>query len=82
MPEATTQEKSKSRFSFKKMGSGIAKFFRGYASEFKKIVWPTRKQVINHTLITIVMVIAIGIFIWLLDWGLGALLSWLLSLKG
>nr|WP_317413997.1 preprotein translocase subunit SecE [uncultured Solibaculum sp.] len=46
------------------------------------MVWPTRKQVINHTLVTIVMVIAIGIFIWLLDWGLGALLSWLLSLKG
>lgn len=80
MAEVKTEEKKQSRFSFKKLGSGIAKFFRGYASEFKKIVWPTRKQVINNTIVTIVMVIIVGLFIALLDFGLGALLNFIYSL--
>ena len=48
-------------------------------SECRKIVWPTRQQTVNNTLVVIACVIVIGIFIWILDivFGLGvqALLS-------
>ena len=46
----------------------IAKWFREMRSELKKVVWPSRKQVINNTIVVIVMVIIVGIFIWLFDW--------------
>lgn len=47
-----------------------SKFFRSYVSELHKITWPTRKQVLNNTLVTAVMVLMVGTFIWLLDIGL------------
>ena len=56
--------------------------FKELKSEFKKIVWPTWKQVRKNTLVTIVMVIAVGIFIWLLDFAFGWLLDFVLGLIG
>jgi preprotein translocase subunit SecE len=43
------------------------KFFREVKSELKKVVWPTRKQVINNALIVFAIVIIVGIFIFALD---------------
>ena len=51
----------------------IGKWFRELKSECRKIVWPTREQTINNTLVVLASVIIIGIFIWVLDivFGLG-----------
>ena len=40
---------------------------------FREIVWPTREQTINNTLVVLASVVIIGIFIWVLDivFGLG-----------
>lgn len=43
------------------------KFFREVKSELKKVVWPTKKQVLNNTLIVVTIVIIVGIFIFALD---------------
>ena len=53
----------------------VGKFLRSLKSEFKKIVWPSKKQVINNTLIVIAAILVIGAFIW----GLDALLSLIVS---
>lgn len=45
----------------------IGKFFRETKSEMKKIVWPSRKQLVNNTLVVIATVFVIGIVIWVLD---------------
>ena len=45
----------------------IGKWFRELKSECRKIVWPTRQQTVNNTLVVIACVIVVGIFIWLLD---------------
>lgn len=42
-------------------------FAKGARGEFRKIVWPTRKDTVQSTLIVIVMVILIGLFLWMLD---------------
>ena len=42
-------------------------FAKGARGEFRKIVWPTRKDTVQSTLIVIIMVILIGLFLWLLD---------------
>ncbi len=51
----------------KKGGNRFVKFFKEVKSEMKKVVWPSRKQVVNNTLIVIASVLIIGVVIWLLD---------------
>jgi len=36
-------------------------------SEVKKIVWPTKKQVVNNTVVVMIAMVVTGIFIWGLD---------------
>ena len=45
----------------------LVKSFRGTKSEFKKIVWPSWKQLVNNTLIVIAFVVLFGILIAALD---------------
>lgn len=51
----------------------IAKFFRDTASEMKKVVWPSKKQVLNNTGIVAVVVALSAVLIMILDalFGLG-----------
>ncbi len=51
----------------KKSGNRIVRFFKEVKSEMKKVVWPSRKQVIKNTLVVIAAVIIIGVVIWALD---------------
>ena len=51
----------------KKKGNKIFRFFKEVKSEMKKVVWPTKKQIINNTLIVFAAVAVIGVFIWVLD---------------
>jgi len=50
----------------------VRKFFRDTVSEFKKIVWPSRKQVGNNTVVVLVTVLIFAAVIWSLDYALGA----------
>ncbi len=59
-----------------KLGAKIARSFRDLKSEIQKIVWPSKKQVINNTVIVIICVLLVGACIWLFD----AALTWLVSL--
>ncbi len=45
----------------------ILKSIKATKSEFKKVVWPTKKQLINNTLIVIAALIVIGLIIFGLD---------------
>jgi preprotein translocase subunit SecE len=55
----------------KKSGNKIVRFFKELKSELKKVVWPSKSQVIKNTLIVIAAVIIIGIVIWVLDLAFG-----------
>ncbi len=48
-------------------GRNAREFLRGSMIEIRKVVWPTRKETTQTTLIVIVMVIVMGILLWLLD---------------
>ncbi len=56
----------------------VVRFFKEIKSELKKVTWPTKKQVLNNTLIVIAVVVIIGIIIAIFDaifqWGLFKLL--------
>ena len=45
----------------------VGKSIKATKSEFKKVVWPTRKQLLNNTLIVIAALIIIGLIIFGLD---------------
>ena len=42
--------------------------WKGFKSEVKKIVWPSRKQVVKNTLVVIVVVVICAIIIGALDY--------------
>ena len=43
-------------------------FVQGSRVELRKVVWPTRKETLQMTLVVFVMVVLIALFIWVLDW--------------
>lgn len=57
----------------KKFFGRIGKFFRDTASEMKKVVWPSKKQIVNNTGIVAVVVVVAAVAIMILDavFGLG-----------
>ena len=56
-----------------KLGARIKKFFKDYRSEMKKIVWPTRQQVVKNTGVVLVAIVFIAAIVGVLDliFGLG-----------
>lgn len=50
-----------------KKPSKIHKYFRDLKAEVKKIVWPTKKQVLNNTGVVITAMVISGLFIWGID---------------
>jgi len=49
------------------MRGKIVKSLRDIRGELKKVIWPTRKQLINNTITVLVGCLLIGIFIWVGD---------------
>lgn len=60
----------------KKQPNKVAKYFKDLKSEFKKVVWPTKKQVVNNTTVVLVTIILLGIFVGVFD----TLGGWVLKL--
>ena len=57
-------------------GAETLEFIRGARSELRKVVWPTRAETTQTTLIVIAMVVIMGLLLWLFD----ILLLWLVRL--
>lgn len=52
---------------FARTGKRISRWFREMKSELKKVVWPTKSQMLNNTLIVLACVLVVGICIWVFD---------------
>jgi preprotein translocase subunit SecE len=48
-------------------GHAILSFGREARTEVRKVVWPTRQETVQTTLMVVVAVIILGIFLWLID---------------
>ncbi len=55
-------------------GASALAFSRGAIVEINKVVWPTRKETVNTTLLVMAMVVLVGIILWVFDmflsWGI------------
>ena len=47
--------------------------------ELRKIVWPTRQETLQTTLIVLVFVVIVALLLFVLDWILGGLMSWVIG---
>jgi preprotein translocase subunit SecE len=59
---AKTPEKKKI-----KKKNRVARWFREMKSELKKVVWPTPKQIVNNTLVSLVVMAASAVVVWGID---------------
>lgn len=50
-------------------------FMKSANIERQKVVWPTRSETVQTTLVVLVVVVIISIFISIIDWGFGRLIS-------
>jgi preprotein translocase subunit SecE len=53
-------------------GRTFWQFVQGSRIELRKVVWPTRQETLQTTLVVFVAILALGIFFWVLDWILGS----------
>lgn len=76
----TTTEDARTR---QQDGGGIpqkvAGFLREFRTEMKKVTWPGRKETISSTAVVIVTVMVIVVFLGLVDYALGRLVSTVLN---
>ena len=52
-------------------------FFRGIVSEMKRVTWPSREEWVAATILTVVLVVGVGLFTYLVDLAFGAIFSFL-----
>jgi len=53
----------------------LVQYIKNSKSELKKVVWPTRQQAINHTLLVIGFSLVVAIFLGFIDFGLNKLIE-------
>ena len=63
-------------------GKGLVGFLGLSRAEVRKMVWPTRAETIQTTLIVFILVVILAIFLWFVDMLLGAGVKALLSVGG
>ncbi|MFT3950466.1 MAG: preprotein translocase subunit SecE [Oscillospiraceae bacterium] len=74
-PAKKTPAKAKSKQPHRRF-----KFFKELKGEMKKVVWPSRKKVINNTSVVLTLMVIIGLFLAGVDFCVGLGLDKLLSI--
>ena len=60
---------------FTNLPARIARPFKNMWRELKKVTWPTRKDLLNYTLIVLAFMVFMGVVIGLLDMGSSRLIA-------
>ncbi|HVE44720.1 MAG TPA: preprotein translocase subunit SecE [Gammaproteobacteria bacterium] len=60
-----------------KAGKQFVGFFQDSRTELRRVVWPTREETMQMTMIIAVVVIILSLVLWALDGSLVALIGWL-----
>lgn len=65
--QADVQAEKAAKKKKKKKTNKIVKWFRDMRSELKKVTWPTKKQILNNTLVVLVVVLIVAVVLWGFD---------------
>lgn len=63
-------------------GQWVVEFFRDSRMELRKVIWPTREETMQTTLIVAAMVIVLALILWGVDGVLVWLIGWLTGQHG
>ena len=61
---AETETKNQKKITFKE---GIVTYFKGVKSEWGKVTWPEKNQIIGETIIVVIVVAAFTLIVLLMD---------------
>ena len=65
----TEKQRQKEAGEYKGIFARLALFFRQVVAELRKVIWPTRKELVTYTWIVLVFVLIMGAYIGVLDFG-------------
>ena len=77
--QASANKKSQNSKNQGKKG-GLLAYLRGVRQEFKKVVWPTREELVTDTIVVFGCVIFFAVAFWLIDTGFLAALKGILGI--
>ncbi len=66
----------------KQQQNAVVRYLKEVRSEMSKVIWPTREQAINLTSIVLTVMIAMGLFLGLIDYIFGQMIQLLISFLG
>ena len=64
---------------FARLVKGIGRKFKEMYFELKKVTWPTKKDMINYSIVVLVFIVIMGVIIGVIDLGAGKLVELLVS---
>lgn len=53
----------------------LSAYFRGVKAEMRKVIWPSKKDLVNYTWVVILMSAIISVIVYVLDLGIHYVLS-------
>ncbi|MBR1559309.1 MAG: preprotein translocase subunit SecE [Clostridia bacterium] len=59
---------------------GIGKSFKNMYHELKKVTWPTKKELINYSVVVFVFMVVMGVIIGVIDFAAGELVNLIVKL--
>ena len=59
---------------------GIGKSFKNMYHELKKVTWPTKKELLNYSVVVFVFMVVMGVIIGVIDIASGALVDLIVKL--
>ena len=64
---------------FVRLVKGIGRKFKEMYFELKKVTWPTKKDMINYSVVVLVFIVIMGVIIGVIDLGAGKLVDLMVS---
>jgi len=71
---AAIKSKPKNAPQQQEKSGGWREYFRGVRIETKKVVWPTRKELVSYTIVVLIACAFFGVFLWGVDSGFLAII--------
>ena len=62
-----------------KARKNLVRFFKDIRTELKKVIWPTRQQLVNNTVTVLLTCLVVGMVIWIADGALTKIVEWTLA---
>lgn len=57
----------------------VTRSFKEIRSELKRVIWPTKEQLIKNTVTVLAACLVVGVIIWIADFAFGAAFRFLLN---